>query len=337
MSDTSSHTSQCAGVAALATAAGLAAPTVANTQTSKYPTLAEMVAKLRPLKTAGVNVIVSCGYNATQWTLTRALMQMDWTPMATFMTASYIPGWEGEYLFHPSSWAPGKKTIGQFSNMSSSDFASRFATMWGSTAQLTYHGAAAFGGLCALAKSIEDASSVETQAVAAQLYAQTFTEFYGTFSFGTSGQAILPFLILQHDPSGLENILYPPAEASSTLPTFPAPSWKARFCKRYGPATSAAWGNAGAEGWDSGLTVLDVECSGHGTCNAAGQCECTGGHTGAACAVAPGGATPSAGGVCGTTEFTNVLYNGSSLSEMTSNCLPSLPSGTMTTSYGALC
>jgi len=223
-------------------------------------------------------------------------MKMDWSPAAAFMTASYIPGWQGEFLFHPSSWAPGKKTVGEFSNMSSSEFAKRFTSKWGADASLTYHGAAAFGGLCALAKAIETANSVDTQAVAAELYAQNFREFYADFRFGATGQAILPFLIMQHATSG-QNIIYPANEASTTAPTFPAPTWKKRYCRRYGPSTSGSWAKAGTTGWDDGLQVLSAECSGFGSCNDLGKCDCTQGRTGTSCEMGGGSGSSPIGSV----------------------------------------
>ena len=39
--------------------------------------------------------------------------------------------------------------------------------------------------------------------------------------------------------------------------------------------------------------------------------------------------------ICGSTAYTNVLISGSTISEVTSTCLPSLPPEAQTGSYGA--
>ena len=293
--DNSGHMAQCAQVPGLASAVGIDVDTASynllTTRVGNPPTQQEVNAALSRYKEAGVNVLISTGYNATQWVVVQGMMSLGYTPLAAVCTISYIPTWPGEYLFHPSPWAATRPVRGKWSGLTSIEFAERFETRYGADAQLTYQGAGAFGGVSALAASIEAAGVLDTHAVARKMYTMRFDEFYGNFTFSAAGQAQFPFLMLQHTHSaGANEIVYPPTEVvGGTSMEFPMPTWAQRFCRALGPGSTyndylAASGSAGTP-----------ECSGHGTCNAAGQCECTGGHTGAACAVAPGGATPSAG------------------------------------------
>ena len=51
---------------------------------------------------------------------------------------------------------------------------------------------------------------------------------------------------------------------------FPMPSWSKRRCRAYGG------GNSGG----SGMSLVTVECAGHGSCNDDGSCTCITGFTG---------------------------------------------------------
>jgi ABC-type branched-subunit amino acid transport system substrate-binding protein len=173
--DNSGHMAQCAQVPDLAQAAGITidADSYTNlymTRVGNPPTDAEMNATLAKYKAAGINIIVSTGYNGTQWVMVQNLMKLDYTPLAAVCTISYIPTWPGEYLFHPSPWSATRPVRGQWSGLTSVEFAARFAAAYGGDASLTYQGAGAFGGAAALAAAIEAAGTLETQAVARQLY-----------------------------------------------------------------------------------------------------------------------------------------------------------------------
>lgn len=213
-------------------------------------------------------------------------------------TVSYIPGWEGEYLLHPSSWHASRPVRGAWSKMTSGEFAGKFAQRFGSDARLGYQGAGAFGAVSALATAIEAAGTLETQAVARALYSTRFDEFYGNFSFTSMGQCNMPFLMLQHTRAArAAEIVWP---LSEVLPTtsieFPMPTWAQRFCQNRGAGTSFASPGTGP--------APALECSGHGTCNATGACVCAAGWSGASC---DGTTSAGTGGVAPSCNATQML------------------------------
>ena len=286
--DNSGHMAQCAQVPGLARAMGIDVNeteyAALSTRVGNPPTQLEVNETLARYRAAGVTILISTGYNATQWVVVQGMMALDYTPLAAVCTISYIPSWAGEYLFHPSPWAASRPVRGAWSGLTSSEFASRFASRYGADAPLTYQGAGAFGGASALAAAIEAAGTLETQAVARQMYGLQFDEFYGNFSFSAAGQAQFPFLMLQHTHAQQVNeIVYPAAEVvGGTTVEFPMPTWAQRFCRAMGPGNTFATYVPTA-----GAAAATVECSGHGACNSAGACECAGGYSGGSCEVAP--------------------------------------------------
>ena len=233
--DNSGHMDQCAQVPGLASAEGIAVNeqeyATLTTKVGNPPTQLEVNETLARYKAAGVNVIISTGYNTTQWVLVQGLMALDYTPLAAVCTISYIPSWAGEYLFHPSPWAATRPVVGAWSGLTSIEFAARFASRYGADAQLSYQGAGAFGIASALAAAIESAGTLEAQAVAHQLYSMQFDEFYGNFTFSAAGQAQFPFLMLQHTHAEQANmIVYPPTEVvpGTGAIEFPMPTVRAR-------------------------------------------------------------------------------------------------------------
>jgi len=284
--DNTGHMEQCAQVAGLAAQAGISVnadyASLQKRVTKNSVDVDELKTALEPLINAGVTILVSTGYNTTQWTLVQAMMALDYTPLAAVCTVSYIPSWEGEYLFHPSAWSADRPVRGTWSGLTSSEFASRFASKFGADAPLSYQGAGAFGGAAALSAAVEAAGTLDSETVARRLYSMRFDEFYGNFTFSALGQAQIPFLMLQHlHATRASAIVWPPSEVSSgTRLEFPMPPWKQRYCRVYGPGTSFV---------SPGAAALSLECSGHGTCNGAGACECTGGYSGVSCSTSPDG------------------------------------------------
>lgn len=136
----------------------------------RTPSVSATIVELEKLRAAGVTVIIACTYDSTARTIIVALEAMDWTPLALVTTSSVgTQGygqqvangwWQGQYVIGPAIWyhtePSGRR--GTFSRMTSSEFYDRFTTMFGQP--VSYHGAAAFGGLSALAQAIESAVGI---------------------------------------------------------------------------------------------------------------------------------------------------------------------------------
>jgi len=134
---------------------------------ARTPTLEETTAELTALRAAGTNVLVACTYDSTARTILSSLEAMDWTPHALVTTSSVgtqnyglqvaAGWWQGEYVLGPAIWyhTESSGTRGAFSNLTSKEFYKTFRAAYGK--EVTYHGAATFGGLCALAHAIETA------------------------------------------------------------------------------------------------------------------------------------------------------------------------------------
>jgi len=208
---------------------------------------------LRQLRDAGVNVLVGCTYLSTTKAIIAALERLDWSPLALSVsssvgTASFAAStrdgwWQAEYALGPSPWHRTVPTVGNFSGMTSADFAARYAARH-NEAEVSYHGASAFGGVAALVAAIEAAGTLETEAVAQQLAASSLREFYGDIAFDANGQITVGMLVLQA-PDGAsssthsgdpEMVVWPPearATANAVL-AFPTPPWAQRRCRLFG-------------------------------------------------------------------------------------------------------
>lgn len=133
--------------------------------------------------------------------------------------------------------------------------------------------------------AIEAAGSLATAEVAAALRTLRLSEFGGVMQFDAHGQVNGDMLVVQHFPGatkaqGLvqQTIVAPPSHAAAEI-IFPAPSWKRRWCLKFGPGKAPDPDDDQPSSPSGGPD----ECSGHGTCSEAGMCDCDEGFEGDAC------------------------------------------------------
>ena len=277
---------QCAASPAAARRLGLETVSLPPVTLPLAPSGEQAAAALQQLRQAGATVLVGCTYHAAALAIISALERLDWMPYAVLLSETVdLPSftsrvatgwWQGEYVLGPTPWASSLPTHGAFSGLSSSEFAEMFRKRFDGS-EVSYNGAAQFAAACALAAAIEAANSTEPAAVATQLRGLGIDEFYGRLAFGTDRQiSSAGLLVVQHhSPGGSLKVVHSPTGLPTTGELqFPCPPWAQRRCRVLGPQANAST--------PAGPRV--VECSGHGVCNLAGECECEAGYEGVACA-----------------------------------------------------
>jgi hypothetical protein len=238
-------------------------------------------------------VIVGCTYYDTAVMLVDALEVMQWTPLAVVVseavgnnnawTLAVRDGWwQGELLMGNVVWHRSLAVRGAISNMTSSEFATRYRDA-NQGEEVTYHGAANFAVGVAYAAAIEQAQSLEPYAVAAALESINVPEFYASLNFNQNHQINLEMLVAQIAEGNVEEeIVYPYDKVTTGSMVFPMPTWAKRVCKRFGPAVWTSANTSGPSAYAT-ATRLTQECSGNGACSEAGTCVCTAGYEGALC------------------------------------------------------
>ena len=132
---------------------------------------------LDSLRVSGVTAIISCTYYTSARAIVQSLHDMDYSPLATVVTVALSDTrwevavgngwWEGEYALEPVAWHASLPSVGDFSQMTSAQFAQRYYDRYGT--HVSFIGASQFAALCVLADAIERAQSLETSAVTAAL------------------------------------------------------------------------------------------------------------------------------------------------------------------------
>eukprot|EP00966_Prymnesium_polylepis_P024008 552501-Prymnesium_polylepis.1 len=191
----------CEGAPGFARDNGISVPDDTVYTVDITPGVQEVKSVLAPMQEAAVDVIVACTYDVTVDAIVKALQELEFSPKALVANfgrrSTYDKSWECEaprrpglahprfscadpvcvvhladdYLLVPIPWHPLYNSgVGAFSNMTSLQFADAYSAEYGGDVP-SYLAASMFASLCALAVAIEQAGTLETSAVAAQLRA----------------------------------------------------------------------------------------------------------------------------------------------------------------------
>jgi ABC-type branched-subunit amino acid transport system substrate-binding protein len=247
----------------------------------RFTSEADALTALTALRDAGANALVLCGYIDEVETLVDVMHSIDYAPVA--VVASYVSiydfevkidagKWQLEYVMLPVLWHHSQPGVGEFSQMTSSEF----------DAQMTARGniandvsAAAFAAACCLGAAIEAANSTDTAAVASAMRGLELSEFFANITFDANGQLqagrnVLPVVQWIPDPpnEAQQGIFPDPSSADTGTHNpivFPMPPWKLRQCIQNQHNLTAG------------------ECRGNGRCSVTGVCACNKGYTGDTC------------------------------------------------------
>jgi hypothetical protein len=207
--------SMCSGAVAFANTSDINVVLGYNRSLSHDPEFDEIREKLKTLNKKKATVIVGCVHEKSGLMIIEALKNLSFSPLSlvlssTLTQSSYakqINGngwWQGEYVIGPTPWHRSSTTVGEFSNLSSTEFLDLYRRRF-SNEEVAYQGASAFSAGCALVAAIERAGSLETAEVVEQLQHLNLTEFYNVIRFNeTSGQNLdASMLVTQFSPHGI--------------------------------------------------------------------------------------------------------------------------------------
>mmetsp|Transcript_87241 Transcript_87241/g.154546 ORF Transcript_87241/g.154546 Transcript_87241/m.154546 type:complete len:921 (-) Transcript_87241:127-2889(-) len=236
-------------------------------------------------KALGATVVFFCSkaFEPLQHLLS-AMESLDYTPYAllgkgqavsdTYRSKVQLGWWQGSYVLDTNLWdSTANHVHGEFSGMTSAEFAERFRQRWGY--QPSYLCAAQFAALSTLAGAIESADSLDANAVTEKMRMMNATEFYAKINFDAYGQIAfmpnveqVPLPFHANDPRTLEFFNYATVwPRADRQVAFPMPVWAFRRCV--------------AQQVDSD----GRECYGHGLCSVEGVCECDNEWTGKSCEI----------------------------------------------------
>ena len=204
---------------------------------------------------------------------------MGWSPLAICVSGRVITrvecserlrsGWRtGLQVMGNLLWHRSRLTRGEFSGVTSEEFAARYRERF--QHEVSYHGAAAYAMSCALVTAIEAANSRDSREVAERLRTLSLDEFYTRVAFNGSNQLPMRGLLLQQFPNRTQSLVGTPGAMRDGVVAhvaFPSPTWEYDDCLVATSATASA----------------DTACSAHGACQMDGTCECEPGWSGDAC------------------------------------------------------
>ena len=161
----------------------------------------------------------------------RAAKEMDFNPKAMVITVGPSNpklveevGADSEYVIGPTQWEASMSYADDYFG-SAADYAARYQEKWGEPP--TYQAAESTATALALHIAIEQAASLDTDAVREQLRNLDVVTFYGPINFDAEGRnAGKPMGAIQIQDSTI--LVVAPENAAVTDLIYPAPAWKDR-------------------------------------------------------------------------------------------------------------
>jgi hypothetical protein len=258
----------CAPGPARARRNGLVVPNESISTIQFAASVKEVRTVLSTMQAADIDMIIGCTYDHESEALVRALQEPSSITHRKLWPSLFSAVWDRRST---STWcahhhgtlrrlSSARSPTCRHSSLRQPCHRSRF---YGD--EPSHEAAAMFTSLCALAVAIEKAETLNTSAVATQLRSLVLPEFFDNISFDANGMVASLTQVTFNMPAGPSEPVRAASINASTL-IYPMPPWPQRWCEYIGPETTYA--NY------TGMPASGPQCSGHGTCNKDGTCDC---------------------------------------------------------------
>ena len=197
-----------------------------------YPVnVADVSGIMSKFKELDPDIFVGGGHFNDAVLFIRAAKELDFNPKAMVITVGPSNpklieevGADTEYVIGPTQWEASMSYADEYLG-TAAEYAARYEDMWGEPP--TYQAAESTATALALHLAIEQAASLDTDAVRAALRSLDVVTFYGPISFDEKGRNVgKPMGAIQIQDG--EILVVAPANAAVAELNYPAPAWEDR-------------------------------------------------------------------------------------------------------------
>ena len=197
-----------------------------------YPVnVADVSAIMAKFKELEPDIFIGGGHFNDAVLFIRAAKELDFNPKAMVITVGPSNpklieevGADSEFVIGPTQWEASMSYADEYFG-TAAEYAARYENLWGEPP--TYQAAESTATALALHIAIEQAASIETDAVRASLRNLDVVTFYGPISFDEKGRnAAKPMGAIQIQDG--EILVVAPTNAAVAELNYPAPAWKDR-------------------------------------------------------------------------------------------------------------
>jgi len=159
------------------------------------------------------DVVVTCTYDKACAEWIAALREVNWSPRAQVFSICIglesfadAVGTDAEYLIGMSPWDRSLQIQDALTNWTPEAYASLFEAYSGINS--AYHAALGQATVSVLAQAIEQANTLETDAISNVLSTQSFDTAFGKISFDENDQNKMDLIVTQYDLNGDVHVVY---------------------------------------------------------------------------------------------------------------------------------
>ncbi len=197
-----------------------------------YPRgVADVSAIFTKFRDADPDVFVGGGHFNDALLFVRAAKEVDFNPDAMVITVGpsnpqFVEevGADAEFILGPTQWEATMSWQDDWLG-TAAEYAERYQNMWGESP--TYQAAESTATALALMVAIEQAGSLDTDAVRQALYDMDIVTFYGPINFDDTGKNVAKPMGTIQIQDGVINVVAP-SEAAVAALRFPMTPWSAR-------------------------------------------------------------------------------------------------------------
>jgi branched-chain amino acid transport system substrate-binding protein len=135
-------------------------------------------------------------------------------------------GPDADYVFTGAQWTPQVKATPQM-YLSTADYIATYRSMFRTLDEPSYQTAQGTAAGLALQRAMEDAGSLDPQAVRNALAALNVSTFYGVLRFDSRGANVYKQMVVQQIQQSRHHTVYPASEADARI-VYPTPPWSQR-------------------------------------------------------------------------------------------------------------